>query len=275
LYDLKGSTVNRHVKLTEDQKTKIARKDLDFHYVLELGYEKKARLMEQLEFDIRFLESHNICDYSLLVGIHFLTPTTSSLVNEFESEKGLFDVESGMLRFRNSKSKVEDYLRSGEDSDSSEDENDSHTDSPSSIKTSQENPDSNNRSTLRPSSNTITSPNLTNLTNLTNSSLNNLNNLSNSAIPSIGLVEESSDQFLDSSNLEPSLFKQHCGGMRAANGVRCIYYVGIIDTLTEYNFKKMAEHMIKSIRHNATEISAIPPRPYRIRFQKYVNSITR
>jgi hypothetical protein len=35
-----------------------------------------------------------------------------------------------------------------------------------------------------------------------------------------------------------------------------IYFVGIIDTLTTYNLKKMGEHWAKSIVHNS--VSAIP-----------------
>ncbi|KYQ88527.1 ankyrin repeat-containing protein [Tieghemostelium lacteum] len=77
-YDLKGSTIGRHVELppgsdsssNELKIAEIALKDLDFKRKLNIGPTLKAPLLEQIEHDTKFLESHNICDYSLLVGVH-------------------------------------------------------------------------------------------------------------------------------------------------------------------------------------------------------------
>eukprot|EP01132_Coremiostelium_polycephalum_P008352 gene8352-10258_t len=75
-YDLKGSTIGRHVEVpvsseeNEVQLAEITLKDLDFKRKLNIGPEFKAPLLEQIEHDTKFLESHNICDYSLLVGVH-------------------------------------------------------------------------------------------------------------------------------------------------------------------------------------------------------------
>jgi len=52
-----------------------------------------------------------------------------------------------------------------------------------------------------------------------------------------------------------------------------VYLMGIIDILTTYDFKKKGEHMLKSFIHDANEISAIAPDPYRKRFLKYLSSI--
>ena len=72
IYDLKGSTVNRHVELTVSQQERptIARKDNDFSRLLRIGKQAKSLILEVIERDIRWMESLNITDYSLLVGIH-------------------------------------------------------------------------------------------------------------------------------------------------------------------------------------------------------------
>ncbi|KAN0015505.1 hypothetical protein ACTFIU_008240 [Dictyostelium citrinum] len=69
-YDLKGSIINRKVDKNDLLLPDIALKDQEFHRILDIGPEFKAPLLEQIEHDTKFLESHNICDYSLLVGIH-------------------------------------------------------------------------------------------------------------------------------------------------------------------------------------------------------------
>eukprot|EP01090_Pellita_catalonica_P023191 TRINITY_DN9378_c0_g1_i2.p2 TRINITY_DN9378_c0_g1~~TRINITY_DN9378_c0_g1_i2.p2 ORF type:complete len:294 (+),score=56.67 TRINITY_DN9378_c0_g1_i2:1131-2012(+) len=79
-YDLKGSTVDRFVEIeAEDEKSKIAMKDQNLKRKLHVGAKMKAMVMEQLEKDTRWLANLNICDYSLLVGIHHIdssNPTT-------------------------------------------------------------------------------------------------------------------------------------------------------------------------------------------------------
>ena len=49
-----------------------------------------------------------------------------------------------------------------------------------------------------------------------------------------------------------------------------LYYIGIIDILTEYNRKKETEHHLKSITSKSDTISAIPPKPYSERFFKFM-----
>jgi hypothetical protein len=71
---------------------------------------------------------------------------------------------------------------------------------------------------------------------------------------------------------EPSRFKSFLGGVLSADGEE-VYYLAIIDILTQYVFKKKGERLLKSFIHNADQISAMPPKPYQLRFQRYVNSI--
>jgi ankyrin repeat protein len=71
-YDLKGSTVNRYVgDKMPFWSPNIAMKDLDFHRNIHIGPRRKAQFLQQAEMDAIFMESFNICDYSLLVGFHY------------------------------------------------------------------------------------------------------------------------------------------------------------------------------------------------------------
>lgn len=81
-YDLKGSTVNRYVAdKMPFWSPNIAMKDLDFHRILHIGPERKAAFLQQAEIDAIFMESFNICDYSLLVGFHYSDSASSEPPN--------------------------------------------------------------------------------------------------------------------------------------------------------------------------------------------------
>ena len=71
VYDLKGSTVQRRVlKRGEEADNAGTLKDLDLRRHIHIGPDAKAALELQLHHDVAFLNSINIMDYSLLVGIH-------------------------------------------------------------------------------------------------------------------------------------------------------------------------------------------------------------
>ncbi|CAL9738244.1 phosphatidylinositol 4-phosphate 5-kinase Mss4p [Monosporozyma servazzii] len=53
-----------------------------------------------------------------------------------------------------------------------------------------------------------------------------------------------------------------------------VYYVGIIDCLTNYSIVKKLETLIRSINHKTMNISAIPPDTYALRFYKFIESST-
>ncbi|KAI9228576.1 MAG: hypothetical protein DHS80DRAFT_15384 [Piptocephalis tieghemiana] len=73
-YDLKGSLVGRRIPQEQlDKAPQKVRKDLnwlDEERKLELGPQKRAELVGQLERDVGMLERLNIMDYSMLVGVH-------------------------------------------------------------------------------------------------------------------------------------------------------------------------------------------------------------
>jgi len=71
-YDLKGSWVARKSSPKSLNDATVALKDVDFkdaNETIQVGHERRARLMAQIERDSGFLRDNNIIDYSLLLGI--------------------------------------------------------------------------------------------------------------------------------------------------------------------------------------------------------------
>ena len=61
------------------------------------------------------------------------------------------------------------------------------------------------------------------------------------------------------------------GGIMSCTGDK-VYYIGIIDILTEYNFLKKTEHFCKMIRYCSEKMSCIPPKKYRDRYIDYMTN---
>jgi len=62
------------------------------------------------------------------------------------------------------------------------------------------------------------------------------------------------------------------GGIISETGNE-VYFVGIIDILTKFNFKKKCEHFIKMVRYCSNNMSCTPPEMYRDRFVNYMNKV--
>ena len=62
------------------------------------------------------------------------------------------------------------------------------------------------------------------------------------------------------------------GGIISETGNE-VYYVGIIDILTKFNFKKKCEHFIKMVRYCSNSMSCTPPEMYRDRFVNYMSKV--
>jgi 1-phosphatidylinositol-4-phosphate 5-kinase len=72
-YDLKGSTRNRFTTDAERADPNVVLKDLDFinaRRKLLLGHDKKRRLLAQIKKDCELLERLEVTDYSVLIGVH-------------------------------------------------------------------------------------------------------------------------------------------------------------------------------------------------------------
>lgn len=72
-YDLKGSTYGRCTNKDKITETTTL-KDLDLTYDFHMDCSLREALFEQLSLDCKFLESQEIIDYSLLLGLHFRAP---------------------------------------------------------------------------------------------------------------------------------------------------------------------------------------------------------
>lgn len=51
-----------------------------------------------------------------------------------------------------------------------------------------------------------------------------------------------------------------------------IYYIGIIDILTEFNVKKNLEYFYKMVRYCSKDMSCVPPALYQSRFMHYIRT---
>ena len=75
----------------------------------------------------------------------------------------------------------------------------------------------------------------------------------------------------DTKALFKELYDYEDGGILSCSGDK-IYYLGIIDILTEYGIVKKAEHLCKMIRYCSENMSCIPPTKYKERFINYMKN---
>ncbi|OUM70266.1 hypothetical protein PIROE2DRAFT_25069, partial [Piromyces sp. E2] len=74
------------------------------------------------------------------------------------------------------------------------------------------------------------------------------------------------------------IFYQDDGGYQSTdnnnNPLNDLYFLGIIDIFTNYNYKKKIEHFFKSLNNDKTVISAIHPKKYAKRFVDFIKFAT-
>lgn len=82
------------------------------------------------------------------------------------------------------------------------------------------------------------------------------------------------EQEQQSSSVVQHFFQQDEGGIRASdqfnNDLNKIYYIGIIDCLTNYSMIKKLETFWRGLSHDLKVVSAIPPRDYGDRFYDFI-----
>lgn len=79
---------------------------------------------------------------------------------------------------------------------------------------------------------------------------------------------------LPSGTVIPHFFKEFEGGIRSSdpfnNDTNLIYYVGIIDCLTNYSFLKKLETFWRGLSHDLKVVSAVPSKEYADRFYEFI-----
>ena len=109
----------------------------------------------------------------------------------------------------------------------------------------------------------------------TNQNLSSTNIIHNKTNIEDSILKEStlSDKSCDSRQEKlKALIDFEDGGIISETGNE-VYFVGIIDILTKFGFKKKCEHFIKMLRYCSNNMSCTPPQMYRDRFVNYMNKV--
>lgn len=110
------------------------------------------------------------------------------------------------------------------------------------------------------------------MTNTTNSVLYDNDNYDYNFEPNDETCERS--DMIHNNSIFPHYFKQYEGGIRSSDEFDkdgdIIYFIGIIDCLTNYSFLKKLETLWRSLSHDTKLVSAIPPKDYANRFFEFI-----
>ncbi|KAH8280442.1 hypothetical protein KR018_007484 [Drosophila ironensis] len=239
-YDLKGSSFRRKASKAERQKASPTFKDLDFaeHYPSGIYLEPETynALMRTIQRDCMVLESFQIMDYSLLLGIHNLDLAAKEKREE---------------RILNARAKLQSK------------ESASH--GPPSLSPDDDAPEV-DQNQLHPVSSYASIPGSSGA-GPGASGLNRTRSMNRQRLVAHSTALESitADMKvpLEEDENVPS------GGIpaRTPNDERLILYIGIIDILQSYRLEKKLEHTFKSILYNGDTVSVCRPSFYAKRFQ--------
>ncbi|KAK2966650.1 hypothetical protein RJ640_002348 [Escallonia rubra] len=239
-YDLKGSSHGRITNKDEIHKSTTL-KDRDLSYKFNMDKSLRESLFKQISLDCMFLESQQIIDYSLLLGLHFRAP---------EHLKSLLEQPDGLHKPENIS--AADGAISPADSFIPSKGLLLVTHEPSSVSTA---PGPHIRgNTLKAYSVGDKEVDL--------------------LLPGTGRLRvqlgvnmpaQASHKLLheDIGSTEIELFEVY----------DVVLYLGIIDILQEYNAKKKIEHTYKSLRIDPMTISAIEPKLYSKRFINFLETV--
>ncbi|KAJ9158596.1 hypothetical protein P3X46_024161 [Hevea brasiliensis] len=237
-YDLKGSTQGR---MTDKDKIgeNTTLKDCDLKYDFHMDKMLRESLFKQLSEDCRFLQSQQIIDYSLLLGLHFRAPEqlkavleSSGTIANYESSPSSDGVSSqgeplipptGLLLVTHEPSFVDTapgpHIRGN---------------------------------TLRAYSLGAKEVDL--------------------LLPGTGRLRvqlgvnmpaQASRKLEEVDSMEVELFEVY----------DVVLYMGIIDILQEYNTRKKVEHACKSLKFDPLSFSAVEPKLYADRFLKFLQKV--
>ncbi|KAL5562807.1 hypothetical protein UlMin_032554 [Ulmus minor] len=239
-YDLKGSTHGRFTNKDKiSQNTTL--KDLDLNYEFHMDKLLRASLFKQILLDSMFLESQQIIDYSLLVGLHFRAPEQ---LKSLEPPGSMPNRES--LPSDNGENSQDDLLQIP--------------------------PNGLLLVTHEPSSSTAPGPHIRGKP-LKAYSMGDRE--VDVLLPGTGRLRvqlgvnmpaKANRQLLhmeEDDSTEVELFEVY----------DVVLYLGIIDILQEYNIRKKLEHKYKSMRFDPMSVSVVEPHLYARRFISFLEKV--
>jgi 1-phosphatidylinositol-4-phosphate 5-kinase len=242
-FDLKGSTIGREVIPKKDKYNKcfddilgkysFSLKDLDFDYFKKNIYINDSiynNFIEQLNLDSLLLKECNINDYSLLVGIHKIK---SCLIKKNNTNiTNIYNNTNDCNNSNNNISLLSNNIEFNKKHHSKDDINDYNN-----LKKTDKNDD-------------YLSENIS-FTSINNQDKNNSEYKINKS------MDYNKEILLDDNGIYNDNHKE-------------IYYIGMIDILTDYNALKKCEYYYKSIRYCNNKMSCISPGKYQSRFINYL-----
>lgn len=283
-FDLKGSTFGRITnvsKASENGKSKktLVLKDLNWlqeDKQMKFGPTKRKAIYGQLTKDIELLKKLNIMDYSLLLGIHD--------VKQAEAD----DPEHKLDNFQPA-----GYNKNNDNTTSNNTNNNTNINinkEPSVVTTDSIHRSSTFNSQLSNGTLTIPLPTNTNINNdpvledvnEDNSDIENIQEYSGQQRPQVdddnaNIIENKINTNIESEPLlhrTSTVYMEDDGGIHATDEndeeLPIIYYMGVIDCLTNYSTIKRLETFWRSLKHKRETISAVPPNEYGDRFLKFM-----
>ncbi|CCG81999.1 Multicopy suppressor of stt4 mutation [Taphrina deformans PYCC 5710] len=272
-YDVKGSTVGRIT--TEDDKKGNPRgtlKDLNWlnsKQYLKFDAEKKKAFLEQVQADVELLARLQIMDYSLLLGIHNMSETTTSLPVTFSNApeklpKSVVPSTTPAALTRTPSVSGQNYR---------------HRDLRRMV-TPRDGPLTMAQIAVPHPTNplTIPAPHATALPHSPSID----RTLHEAQCTPLKAILSGEAILQQSVGMQHNVFYQFEGGIRSHNvdGTpgNMIYFVGIIDLLTNYGTRKRLENIVKGFGRSddyKKQISAVPPQCYAQRFRNFVSGMTK
>ncbi|XP_033246672.1 phosphatidylinositol 4-phosphate 5-kinase type-1 alpha-like [Drosophila miranda] len=235
-YDLKGSSFRRKASKAERQKASPTFKDLDFaeHHPngIFLETDKYNALMRTIQRDCMVLESFQIMDYSLLVGIHNLDIAAKEKREE---------------RIRNARAKLQRKESAAQTASSN-------------VHLDDDAPEADQNQLHAVAS-------YASIPGTSGAALNRTRSMNRQRLVAHSTAMESITADMDVTLEEDE--DVPAGGIpaRSENDERLILYIGIIDILQSYRLEKKLEHTFKSILYNGDTVSVCRPSFYAKRFQ--------
>eukprot|EP00877_Chromochloris_zofingiensis_P010004 jgi/Chrzof1/5257/Cz15g19070.t1 len=253
-YDLKGSTAGRTVgEHVDKDDASVTLKDLDLDYTFKLEQGWHERLMRQVQADCAFLESCHIMDYSMLLGVHFrgregAQSAGEGLANNFSEFSGEQELSSVLADISSRISSLDLHPQQKQDL----------------LELARLNMLEAHGKSKR--AKLARSPTLVLARRPKRSATLRPVPFSEGANDELALTMGQSRVQLGMNMAATAIPKSGSGPPEDV-----VLYFGVIDILTAYDFNKSMESLLKSFTGRHASISAVNPRFYSKRFQKFMS----